>query len=475
MPNVWNAWCVTLRQYQDLNAERMILKSLLTAVVLSTGILLLANFVLGPTKKIVTNSAREQVSTLMIAPFSLGNTAAAATLVTRLPEDSFNYRTPTQDINYKFSVQASRGETLSDILNRTGVSGKDRASIIRSLKKVFKPSRLRQGQTVNVTFKTNPEVLSDTRYASPGDFLKLSLLPDFAHIIVVEKNDDDEFSSSHEQRQLTTRLVRASNTINQSLFMAGKKVKVPSSVLSELIRLYSWDVDFQRDIRSGDGFKLMYEQYFDAQGKLVHSGNVIYASLELSGKGHAIYRHTIANGDIDYFDEKGQSTKKELMRTPIDGARLSSGFGRRKHPVLGYNKMHKGLDFAAPHGTPIYAAGNGTIKYAGRKGAYGNFVLIRHNATYSTAYAHMKRINTAKGRRVKQGQVIGYVGTTGRSTGPHLHYEIRRSGRQVNPLKVKLPAGRKLVGQELISFQSIREKIEAQYAGQGQPVNLASH
>ena len=453
----------------------MILKGLLTAVALSAGIILSANFVLGSTKKFVANSASEQFSTLSIAPFSLGNSAAAATLVTRPPGDAFNYRRQAQDLTYKFGVQVSRGETLSDILTRVGVSGADRAGAIKSLKKVYKPSRLRQGQAVSVTFQTNPEILSDTRHSSPGDFLELSLLPDFAHIIVVKKNGDDGFSAIHEQRQLTTRLVRASNTIYQSLFMAGKKVKVPSSVLSELIRLYSWDVDFQRDIRSGDGFELMYEQYSDSQGELVHNGDVIYASLKLSGKDHAIYRHATANGDIDYFDERGQSTKKELMRTPIDGARLSSGFGRRKHPVLGYNKMHKGLDFAAPRGTPIYAAGNGTMKYAGRKGAYGNFVLIRHNATYSTAYAHMKQINTAKGRRVKQGQVIGYVGTTGRSTGPHLHYEIRRSGRQINPLKVKLPSGRKLMGQELTSFQSTREKIEAQYAELRQPVNLASH
>ena len=453
--------------------ERMILKGLLTVAALSAGILLSANFVLGSTKKFVTNSVSEQFSTLMIAPFSLGNSAAAATLVTRPPGDAFNYRTQTQDLTYKFGVLVSRGETLSDVLNIAGVSGKDSASVIRSLKKVFKPSKLRQGQAVNVTFQTNPEILSDTRHASPGNFLELSLLPDFAHIIAVKKNGDDDFSASHEQRQLTTRLVRASNTIYQSLFMAGKKVKVPNSILSELIRLYSWDVDFQRDIRSGDGFELMYEQYYDAQGKLAHNGDVIYASLKLSGKGHVIYRHTTANGDVDYFDKNGQSAKKELMRTPIDGARLSSGFGRRKHPVLGYNKMHKGLDFAAPRGTPIYAAGNGTIKYAGRNGAYGNFVLIRHNATYSTAYAHMKRINTAKGRRVKQGQIIGYVGTTGRSTGPHLHYEIRRSGRQVNPLKVKLPSGRKLKGQELTSFQSSRGKIEDQYAEHEQSVNLA--
>ena len=160
------------------------------------------------------------------------------------------------------------------------------------------------------------------------------------------------------------------------------------------------------------------------------------------------------------------------MRTPIDGARLSSGFGRRKHPILGYTKMHKGIDFAAPRGTPIYAAGKGVIQYAGRKGAYGNFVLIRHNTTYSTAYAHMKSIKTAKGRRVQQGQIIGYVGSTGRSTGPHLHYEIRRSGRQVNPLKVKLPSGRKLKGDELRNFHTTRKKIEEQYAVLPRQLNI---
>ena len=452
----------------------MILKSLLAAMVLSAGIILSASFVLSSTKKPVANSASTQFPTLTVAPFSLGNLAAAAALITRLPGDDYDYLTQSKTLTYEFNVKVGRGDTMSNLLHRAGIPRKDSAGAIRALKKVFKPSRLRQGQEISVTFQTNSEVLTDTGSASPGNFLGLSLLPDFAHIIVIKKNGDDDSSVSRAKRQLTTRRVRASNAINQSLFMAGNKVNVPNSVLAELIRLYSWDVDFQRDIRHGDSFGLMYEQYFDAQGKPVHSGDVIYASLELSGKRHSIFRHTLVNGDADYFDEKGQSAKKALMRTPIDGARLSSGFGRRKHPVLGYTKMHKGLDFAAPHGTPIYAAGNGTIQYAGRKGAYGNFVLIRHNANYSTAYAHMKRVNTARGRRVKQGQVIGYVGTTGRSTGPHLHYEIRRSGRQVNPFKVKMPSGRKLKGQELAAFKSTREKIEGQYAKQVQPMNLAS-
>jgi murein DD-endopeptidase MepM/ murein hydrolase activator NlpD len=452
----------------------MILKGLLMATVLTAGVLLSASFVLGSTKELATGNASTQFPTLRIAPFSLGNLAVSTALMTRSPVDASDYRTQSKVLNYEFSVKVGRGDTLSDLLNRARISREDGASTIKALKTVFKPSRLRQGQKISVSFQANPEVLTDIGNASPGNFLGLSLLPDFAHIIVVKKNRNGDFSASRSKRKLTTRPVRASNTINQSLFVAGNKVKVPNSVLAELIRLYSWDVDFQRDIRPGDGFELMYEQYSDARGKPVHNGDVISASLELSGKRYAIYRHTLASGDADYFDEKGQSARKALMRTPIDGARLSSGFGRRKHPILGYTKMHKGIDFAAPRGTPIYAAGNGTVQYAGRKGAYGNFVLIRHNTNYSTAYAHMKRVNTAKGRRVKQGQIIGYVGTTGRSTGPHLHYEIRRSGRQVNPFKVKMPSGRKLKGQELAAFQSTREKIEGQYAEQLQPANLAS-
>ncbi len=451
----------------------MIIRGLLIVTVLSTVILYSASFVLGSTKKSVTSGASKQISTLMIAPFSLGNSTAAGTLVTRQLLDIFSYRTQGQNHTYTFSVKVRRGEILSNVLNRAGISRKDSAGVIRSIKKVFSPSRLRQGQSLSVTFQTNLKNLTDIKHASHGSFQQLSLLPDFAHIIVVKKNGDDDFVSSREKRHLTTKLVRASNTIEQSLFMAGKKVKVPDAVLSKLFRLYSWDVDFQRDIRLGDSFKLMYEQYYDAEGQLAHNGNVIYAALELSGNNYSIYRYTTSNGDADYFNEKGQSVKKALMRTPIDGARLSSGFGRRKHPILGYTKMHKGLDFAAPLGTPIYAAGSGTIQYAGRKGAYGNFVLIRHNSTYSTAYAHMNRIKTAKGRRVKQGQTIGYVGTTGRSTGPHLHYEIRRTGRQVNPLKVKLPSGRKLRDRELISFQSSRAKIEGQYAEKTQQSHLS--
>ena len=238
-------------------------------------------------------------------------------------------------------------------------------------------------------------------------------------------------------------------------------------MLVELIRAYSWDVDFQRDIRSGDTFQVMYERVYDEHGNHVHSGNIRFAQLTLSGKRHPIYRYRSKDGDDDYFDERGQSARKALMRTPIDGARLSSGFGRRRHPILGYNKMHRGVDFAAPRGTSIYAAGNGTIIKAGRNGAYGIYIRIRHNNRYSTAYGHMKGLarSARRGKRVTQGQIIGYVGTTGRSTGPHLHYEILSNGRRTNPMKIKMPSGRKLKGGALAAFQAARASIDTAFSG----------
>ncbi len=450
----------------------MFLRGLLAVVVLTTGILASAHFVLERTD---TGAASDE-TTLALAPLSLGNPATAATLTTRSPlqqsADSSAEITPPP---YQISINIGRGDTMSAILDRAGVPRKDANSAISALRKVFNPTRIRQGQEIKISFQANAEALNNAGATGSGEFLGLSLLPDFQHRIVVARGHDDVFSANSEKRVLTAEPIRAANTISQSLYLAGNKVKVPNSVLAELIRLYSWDVDFQRDIRTNDAFELMYERFSDTNGEPVYNGDVIFAALELSGKRHAIYRYTLADGSVDYFDEKGQSAKKALMRTPIDGARLSSGFGKRKHPVLGYTKMHKGLDFAAPRGTPIYAAGNGTVQHAGRKGAYGNFVLIRHNADYSTAYAHMKRVNTAKGRRVKQGQIIGYVGTTGRSTGPHLHYEIRRAGRQVNPLRVKMPSGRKLKGAELADFQATRATIERQYAEQALPVKLAAN
>ena len=199
--------------------------------------------------------------------------------------------------------------------------------------------------------------------------------------------------------------------------------------------------------------------------------------MTLSGKEFSVYRFkTDDDGFTDYYDEKGRSVKKTLMRTPIDGARLTSGFGKRKHPTLGYTKMHRGVDFGARSGTPIMAAGNGTVEFAARNGGYGNYVRIRHNSEFKTAYAHMRKFGKGvrKGARVKQGQVIGYVGTTGRSTGPHLHYEVHKDGRQINPLSVKLPAGRKLGGKMLAAFNAYTGQVRQEVAGVELETQLAS-
>jgi murein DD-endopeptidase MepM/ murein hydrolase activator NlpD len=235
-------------------------------------------------------------------------------------------------------------------------------------------------------------------------------------------------------------------------------------------------VDFQRSIRPGDGFEVMFEKLYTEDGEFARFGNVLYGKLVLSGTNLPLYRFTTKGGLTDFFGTIGKSARKALMRTPIDGARLSSGFGRRRHPILGYTKMHRGLDFAAPRGTPIYAAGNGTVVYRARNGAYGNYIRIRHNSEYSTAYGHMSRFSrkVRRGRRVKQGQIIGYVGTTGRSTGPHLHYEVLNRGRQLNPFRLKLPSGKSLKGAELVRFNAERQRVQEKYTSLPKSATVAS-
>jgi murein DD-endopeptidase MepM/ murein hydrolase activator NlpD len=253
--------------------------------------------------------------------------------------------------------------------------------------------------------------------------------------------------------------------IQSSLFEAGLEAGASQKALAELIRIFSFDVDFQRDIRKNDRFQMYYELYYTEDGRLARTGDIIYASMTLSGSQYSLYRFEDADGEVDYYNEKGQGVRKALLRTPINGARLSSGFGMRRHPVLGYSKMHKGVDFAAPPGTPIYAAGDGIVEKAGPFSSYGNYVRIRHNSEFKTAYAHMQGFakGIKAGTRVKQGQVIGYVGTTGRSTGPHLHYEMLRADAQVNPLQVRFPSGKTLEGKELALFKQEREQIDVAF------------
>jgi len=438
------------------------LKGLLSATALIVGVAASAGVILDDAAVHGTGD------TLSLAPISLGNPSAAASLTTRwavLPRDE---KTADDARTFQVPLRIGRGDTLAGLLTGSGISNADAHAAITALSKHFEPRRIKKGQKIAVRFIAPASGTPKSRAPGPGRFIGLQIEPDYNTAIVVTRNSaGNGFTASSVEKSLTREMAVADGVIKSSLYVSGRKADVPNSVLVEMIRAYSWDVDFQRDIRADDGFKVMYERVYDDHGNHVHSGDIRFARLTLSGKRHTIYRFQTKDGDDDYFDERGQSARKALMRTPIDGARLSSGFGRRRHPILGYKKMHRGIDFAAPRGTPIYAAGNGTIVKAGRNGAYGIYIKIRHNNRYSTAYAHMKGLarSARRGKRVKQGQIIGYVGTTGRSTGPHLHYEILDGGRRTNPMRVKMPSGRKLKGKELAAFQTARLAFDQQYAG----------
>ena len=383
------------------------------------------------------------------------------------------------------TVTVSRGDTLMGLIVGAGADRSDAHEAITALRDVYSPRRLRPGQEIELTFASFRDLddeeanaqgsVDDT--AGGGQLMGLSLQSAVDEIVrVARAAASDDFVAEAIARPLERQVLHGSGTIDSSLFVAARNAGIPNRVMIELMRAFSYDVDFQREIQPGDKFDLLYEAFYDEDGKMAKTGNILVAALSLSGTPLTLYNHTPSSGFTDFFDENGQAVRKALMRTPIDGARLSSGFGRRKHPILGYNKMHKGLDFAAPRGTPIYAAGDGVIELAGRNGSYGKYVRIRHHSSYKTAYAHMKGFakGVKKGKRVKQGQVIGYVGTTGRSTGPHLHYEVLRDNKQVNPRKIKLPAGEKLKGKDLKSFQVYRAEIdqlrEAIIAGKAQIV-----
>ena len=253
--------------------------------------------------------------------------------------------------------------------------------------------------------------------------------------------------------------------INNNLYSAAINSGIEPNVIIEFARIYGFEIDFQRDIRRGDNFEIFYEKYLDDKGKVRDTGKIIYASMIVNKREINLYNFKIKNEE-GFYDINGKSIVKSLMKTPINGARLSSSFGMRKHPILGFNKMHRGTDFAAPKGTPIMASGSGTITRARWCGGGGNCVKIRHNSTYETIYAHMSKFarGIKEGRKVKQGQIIGYVGSTGMSTGPHLHYEVIVNGKKVNSQKLKLPSGKILKGEDRKNFEIQRIKIDLRLA-----------
>jgi len=270
------------------------------------------------------------------------------------------------------------------------------------------------------------------------------------------------FSSKIEEKILNKVIIFKEGIIESSLYNTAIKLGIKPNTIVEFARLYGFQVDFQRDIWKGDTFQIIYEQFENEDRSLIETGNIIFANLNTQGNDLNLYKFELEKNKIDYYDENGKSMKKTLMKTPINGARLSSPYGKRKHPILGFTKMHNGTDFAAPTGTPIMASGDGVVTRAQWCGGGGNCVKIKHNSVYQTVYAHMSKFGRGikKGVRVKQGQIIGYVGSTGLSTGPHLHYEVIENGRKINSQKLKLPSGKTLKGKQRNKFEVNKIKID---------------
>jgi murein DD-endopeptidase MepM/ murein hydrolase activator NlpD len=373
------------------------------------------------------------------------------------PDDSIAEQV-AQDIEKVIEVRP--GDTLYGVLVDAGVTEDEAKDAVGALSDVFSPRDLRAGQEITLNIST----ASGTRDTNADpQLVRLSFEPDVVTDVTLTRDTSGDFIAASVDKELVDANRRAAGVINSSLFDAAQEAGVPMPVVADLIKTFSFDVDFQRDIQDGDAFEIVYERKETEAGDFVKSGQILFASLTLSGKTIPVY-YFERDGEGEYFTPKGEAIRKSLLRTPIDGARITSGFGMRMHPVLGFSKMHKGVDFGAPTGTPIFAAGSGTVVEVGKKGAYGNYVRIRHNGEYQTAYAHMSKFakGIKKGDKVKQGDVIGYVGATGRVTGPHLHYEVLINGEQANPGKVKMASADKLTGKQLKAFEAQMAKIDAE-------------
>lgn len=357
------------------------------------------------------------------------------------------------------NVKVENGDTLINMLTDTGISYEEAESAVQAIRKVYDPKKLDIGQTIAVHLdKSQP---SDAK-----PFMQAMELPISLTSSLELTRKDDAFAVKKIDMPVERKVARVSGEITSSLYETGVEKGLSPTLLSEIINAYSYDVDFQRDIKQGDSLDVMYERLETKDGQLTGYGNIIYAELELGDRPLKIYRYVDKQGSADYYNAKGESVRKALLRTPINGAKITSGFGMRSHPLLGYTKMHRGVDFGAATGTPIYAAGDGMVDFVGVKGGYGNYLRIKHNATYASAYAHISRFakGISPGTKVKQGQIIAYVGSTGMSTGPHLHYEILARGEQVNPSSVKFKTGNVLQGKELAAFRKNISQIQAALA-----------
>jgi len=351
----------------------------------------------------------------------------------------------------KIRHKVKPGENFDKILESYKIEKKEIVKIKNSLKKKIDLNKINTKQVIYFTLDKTTDNIDEFTYQ----------ISNTQKIFLKRNIEEDNFKDEILLIKLEKKIIYKENIILQSLYKSASNEKIPPNTIIEFARIYGFQVDFQRDIRKKDKFQIMYEIFLNEKKEIVETGEILFANLKLSGQDNTLY-YFDKEGVEGHYDRNGKSVKKALMKTPINGARLSSPFGMRKHPIDGFNKMHRGTDFAAPTGTPIMASGDGVIKKAGWCGGGGNCVKIRHNSSYQTVYAHMSKFarGIKSGVRVKQGQTIGYVGSTGKSTGPHLHYEVIINGKKVNSQKLKLPSGKILKGEERKLFETKKIKLD---------------
>lgn len=357
----------------------------------------------------------------------------------------------------KKQLKIASGDTLIGLLTDTGVSLDEAHEAVDAIRQIYDPRRINRGQNVAVSLDASDEDPTVPSIAS------LTMPISSTATLELKRRENGKFVVKKVEVPVTEHTTYRKIPIKGSFYETAASAGLTSGVIAELIKAFSYDVDFQRDIKQGHSLEVVLDEMKTEDGRTVSAKNLRFASLNLGKKKVAVYRYTDKSGYTAYYNADGESLKKALLRTPINGARISSRFGMRKHPVLGYSKMHRGVDFAAPTGTPIYAAGDGVVDFAGWKNGYGNFVKLKHNGKYATGYGHASRIakGIKPGVRVKQGQVIAYVGSTGRSTGPHLHYEVMVGGAQVNPSGVQFKTGNTLAGVDLRVFKRQVDEVHA--------------
>ena len=355
-------------------------------------------------------------------------------------------------INLDYEI--NKGDTIQKILRKYKVQNSEIQTVINQYKKFGKPNQLLVGQKIDIIIKKEPATKKNS-------IIKFSVPITKSTTIEITKNEENKIISKKIITKLYKKKILSENIIKNNLYSSAIEARVNPDTIIEFARIFGFEIDFQRDIRKNDYFKIIYEKYFDENGEFIKSGSILYAHMSVNGREISLYKFG-NDKDYGYFDINGKSVEKALMKTPINGARLSSSFGMRKHPILGFTKLHTGTDFAAKEGTPIVASGSGTITRAKWCGGGGNCIKIKHNSTYQTIYAHMKSFakGIKIGKKVKQGQIIGYVGSTGMSTGPHLHYEVIVNNKKVNSQKLKLPSGKILKSEERQLFEIHRIKTD---------------